>query len=156
MNICLYKRWAQFLSHRSSLIMAEIEIFLNIDETQMPFLSIPCSDIERLIISPFQWIHYVMFTICGARGDLSTTHNSPAVDYKTIKFPMTQTPTTIGLLVSFFFVCEIALQCLDFSRWLCLCRLWSFKWPNNNYRRDSMRQRLQRQCYTTRWTCLCC
>jgi hypothetical protein len=43
----------QFLSHRSSLIMAEIEIFLIIDETEISFLSIPRSDIERLAVSPF-------------------------------------------------------------------------------------------------------
>ncbi|KAH9983216.1 hypothetical protein BJV74DRAFT_894942 [Russula compacta] len=49
----------------------------------MSFLSIPRSDIERLAVSPFQWIRYVMFTICGARGDLSTTPNGPAVDYET-------------------------------------------------------------------------
>jgi hypothetical protein len=62
--------------------MAEIEIFLSIDEAQMSFLSIPRSDIERLAVSPFQWIRYVMFAICGARGDLSTTPNGPAVDYE--------------------------------------------------------------------------
>jgi hypothetical protein len=62
--------------------MAEIEIFLIIDETQIFFLSIPRSDIERLAVSPFQWIRYVMFSICGARGDLSTTPNGPAVDYE--------------------------------------------------------------------------
>ena len=63
--------------------MAEIEIFLSIDETQTSFLSIPRSDIERLALSPFQWIRYVMFAICGARGDLFTTPNGPAVDYET-------------------------------------------------------------------------
>jgi hypothetical protein len=62
--------------------MAEIEIFLSIDENQMSFLSISRSDIERLAVSPFQWIRYVMFAICGARGDLSTTPNGPAVDYE--------------------------------------------------------------------------
>ena len=61
--------------------MADIEIILSIDETQTPFLSIPRSDIERLAALPFQWIRYVMFAICGARGDLSTTPNGPAVDY---------------------------------------------------------------------------
>jgi hypothetical protein len=43
----------------------EIEIFLSVDETQMSFLSISRSDIERLAVSPFQWIRYVMFAICG-------------------------------------------------------------------------------------------
>ncbi|KAN0103821.1 hypothetical protein V8E52_011597, partial [Russula decolorans] len=59
-----------------------IEIFLSSDETQIYFLSIPRSDIERLAVSPFQWIRYVMFAICGAHGDLSTTPNGPAVDYE--------------------------------------------------------------------------
>ena len=62
--------------------MAEIEIFLSIDETQIFLLSIPCSDIERLAVSPFQWMRYVVFAICGAGGDLSTTPNGPAVDYE--------------------------------------------------------------------------
>jgi hypothetical protein len=62
--------------------MTEIENFLSIDEKQISFLSIPRGDIERLAVSPFQWIRYVMFTICGARGDLCTTPNGPAVDYE--------------------------------------------------------------------------
>ena len=63
--------------------MAEIEILLNIDETQVSFLSIPRSDIERLAVFPFRWIRYVIFAISGARGDLSATPNGPAVDYET-------------------------------------------------------------------------
>ena len=62
--------------------MAEIEIFLSTDETQMSFLSIPRDDIERLAVSPFRWIRYVMFVICGAPGDLSTTPDGPAVNYE--------------------------------------------------------------------------
>ena len=62
--------------------MTEIEIFLSIGEKQMTFLSIPRDDIERLAVLPFRWIRYVMFAICGARGDLSTTPNGPAVDYE--------------------------------------------------------------------------
>jgi hypothetical protein len=66
----------------STLIMAEIEIFISNEETQTSFLSIPRSDIERLAVSPLQWIRYVMFAICGARGELSTTPDGPAVDYE--------------------------------------------------------------------------
>jgi len=62
--------------------MAEIEIFLSIDETQVSFLSIPRSDIKRLAVSPFRWIRYVIFAICGARGDLSTAPDGPAVNYE--------------------------------------------------------------------------
>ena len=68
--------------------MAEIEIIqsVDIDETETPisFLSIPRSDIERLAVFPFRWIRYVMFAICGAQGNLSTTPNSTAVDYEEI------------------------------------------------------------------------
>ena len=62
--------------------MTEIEIFLSIDEMQISFLSIPRSDIERLAVSPFPWIRYTMFAVCGARGDLLTTPNGPAVNYE--------------------------------------------------------------------------
>jgi hypothetical protein len=61
--------------------MDKIEIFLSSERDNVPFLSIPRSDIERLAIFPFRWIRYVMFTICGARGDLLTTSDGPFVDY---------------------------------------------------------------------------
>jgi hypothetical protein len=61
--------------------MVEIEIFLSFHETQISFLSIPRSDIDRLALFPFRWMRYVMFTICGARGDLSSTPNGPPVNY---------------------------------------------------------------------------
>jgi hypothetical protein len=65
--------------------MTEIEIFISIDEKQISFLSIPRSDIERLAVSPFRWIQYTMFAICGARGDLLTKPNGPAVNYEDIE-----------------------------------------------------------------------
>ena len=49
-------------------------------------LSIPRCDIERLTVFPFRWIRYVMFTICGAPGDLSTTREGPPVDYDRTEF----------------------------------------------------------------------
>ncbi|KAI0251428.1 hypothetical protein BJV78DRAFT_1211494, partial [Lactifluus subvellereus] len=46
------------------------------------FLSISNNDVQRLSIHPFRWLRYVMFSICGARGDLSATPaDSPPVDY---------------------------------------------------------------------------
>jgi hypothetical protein len=70
------------------LIMVEIkiEIFLSLHEAQISFLSIPCSDIERLAVFPFRWIRYVMFSICGARGEFSTTPKGPPVDYDKTEF----------------------------------------------------------------------
>ena len=67
--------------------MADIEIFLSLPESQLPFLSNPHSDIDRLAVLPFRWIRYVMFTICGARGDLSPTPNGPPVDYDKTEVP---------------------------------------------------------------------
>ncbi len=67
--------------------MVEIEIFLSFHEAQISFLSIPLSDVERLSVFSFRWIRYVMFTICGARGDLSTTPKGPPVDYDKTEFP---------------------------------------------------------------------
>jgi hypothetical protein len=61
--------------------MATIEIFLSFQETTVSFLSIPRSDIDRLAVRPFRWIRYVMFSICGARGDLTRTLNGLPVDY---------------------------------------------------------------------------
>ena len=68
------------------IIMVEIEIFLSFEGNHVSFLSIPRSDIERLAIFPFRWIRYVMFTICGARGDLLTTPDGPSVDYDKTEF----------------------------------------------------------------------
>lgn len=58
-----------------------VKIFLNADGTQVPFLSIPDSDVQRLSRRPFKWLRYVMFAICGAHGDISMTLDGPPVDY---------------------------------------------------------------------------
>ena len=60
-----------------------VNIYLNIPGSgaPFPFLSIPHSDIQRLSVRPFKWLRYIMFCICGARGDLSETPNGPPVDY---------------------------------------------------------------------------
>ena len=96
--------------------MAEIEIFLSIDETQVSFLSIPRSDIERLAVLPFRWIRYVMFAICGARGDLSTAPNGPAVDYENTEIANDENTyyyRPSGKL--FFCVCGIAIHSVSTS-----------------------------------------
>jgi hypothetical protein len=104
--------------------MDQIEIFLIFNEVQIPFLSIPLSDIKRLAFSPFRWIRYVMFAICGSEGDLfeSPDPKCPAVDYDRTELPEnTYYYRPSGKL---FFLCVRLLfsQCLDFSRKLCLCR----------------------------------
>ena len=97
--------------------MAKIEIFLSIDETQISFLSIPCSNIERLTVSPFQWICYVLFAICGACGNLSTTPNSPAVDHKNTKIANDENTYYYWPLGKLSFcVRDCCSQCLNISR----------------------------------------
>ncbi|KAH9980904.1 hypothetical protein BGW80DRAFT_1267112 [Lactifluus volemus] len=71
--------------------MTEIEIFLIYDGTPKSFLLIPQSDIQRLAIYPFRWLRYVMFAICGARGDLSTTPEGPYVNYDRTEFADAET-----------------------------------------------------------------
>ncbi|KAN0082634.1 hypothetical protein V8E55_008429 [Tylopilus felleus] len=63
-----------------------VEIYLNDNErSKTPFLSIPNSDIERLSNHPFRWLRYIMFSICGAHGDLFETLDATGdpVDYHT-------------------------------------------------------------------------
>ncbi|KAH9050889.1 hypothetical protein EDB83DRAFT_1346785 [Lactarius deliciosus] len=58
-----------------------VEIYLSVDESQVSFLSIPLADVQRLAIRPFKWLRYVMYSICGAHGDLYATLDGPPVDY---------------------------------------------------------------------------
>ncbi|KAH9042303.1 hypothetical protein EDB84DRAFT_1559481 [Lactarius hengduanensis] len=60
-----------------------VNIYLNIDGSPLSLLTIPDSEAERLSIHPFKWIRYVMFSICGAFGDLSSSPppDGPSVDY---------------------------------------------------------------------------
>ena len=63
-----------------------VDIYLNYGEPpKAPFLSVPNSDIERLSNRPLRWLRYVMFSICGARGDLFRTLDptDDPVDYNT-------------------------------------------------------------------------
>ena len=58
-----------------------VNIYLNVDGPPLTFLNIPDSDVLRLSIRPYKWIRYTMFSICGARGYLSTAPNGPPVNY---------------------------------------------------------------------------
>ncbi|KAH9025432.1 hypothetical protein EDB85DRAFT_1893856 [Lactarius pseudohatsudake] len=65
----------------SSTIM--VDICLNIHGSQVLFLSIPLEDVQRLSVRPFKWMRFVMFSICGARGELSAIPDGPTVNYNT-------------------------------------------------------------------------
>ncbi|KAH8994519.1 hypothetical protein EDB92DRAFT_286656 [Lactarius akahatsu] len=58
-----------------------VEIYLNVDGFPFSFLSIPLDDVQRLSIRPFKWLRYVLYSICGARGDLYARLGDPPVDY---------------------------------------------------------------------------
>ncbi|KAH9051000.1 hypothetical protein EDB83DRAFT_2226619, partial [Lactarius deliciosus] len=60
-----------------------VDICLNIHGSQVLFLSIPLEDVQRLSIHPFKWMRFVMFSICGVRGELSAIPDGPTVDYNT-------------------------------------------------------------------------
>jgi hypothetical protein len=44
-------------------------------------LVISFADIQRLSTKPHKWLRYVLFAICGVRGDISLTANGPPVNY---------------------------------------------------------------------------
>ena len=58
-----------------------VEVYLQVDGTKHPFLSIPNCDVQRLAIRPLKWLRFVMFCICGARGQLHALSDDSAVDY---------------------------------------------------------------------------
>jgi hypothetical protein len=62
-----------------------VEIYLNVHGSHVSFLTIPHTDVQRLSIRPFKWLCFVIFSICGARGDLSATPDGPPVDYSSIE-----------------------------------------------------------------------
>ncbi|KAN0130605.1 hypothetical protein V8E53_011579, partial [Lactarius tabidus] len=58
-----------------------VNIYLSVDASPVHFLNIPNSDVLQLSIRPYKWIRYTMFSICGARGDISMAPNGQPVDY---------------------------------------------------------------------------
>ena len=58
-----------------------VDIHLLVHRSEVPFLSIPLADVQRLSIHPFKWLHFVIFAICGTQGELSATPNGKPVDY---------------------------------------------------------------------------
>ena len=64
------------------LINTMVDIYLSVHGERIRLLSIPLRDIQRLSIRPFKWLRFVMFCICGAKGQLSAMPDGlPAADY---------------------------------------------------------------------------
>jgi len=85
----LHHSGARLIRHASCAkprFIIMVDIHLNIPESRDPFISIPNSDVRRLSKRPFKWLRFVMFCICGARGDLSATPDGPPVDYDSTSF----------------------------------------------------------------------
>src|ERR1700723_4814111 len=61
-----------------------VDVYLKVEDQQVPALSIPLSDIQRLSIRPLKWLRFVTFAFCGAHGDLSPTPDGPPVDYNSV------------------------------------------------------------------------
>ncbi|EDQ99804.1 uncharacterized protein LACBIDRAFT_334685 [Laccaria bicolor S238N-H82] len=83
-----------------------VDVYLPIEDRQILALSIPFVDIERLSLRPVKWLRSLVFTVCGVRGDLSTTPNGPPVDY--------DTSTLDNLDERYFFVPEGDYRIVDF------------------------------------------
>jgi hypothetical protein len=64
-----------------------VDIYLKGHVSQVPFLSIPLADVQRLSIHPFKWLKFVLFCICGTCGDLSATPDGDPVDYHATELP---------------------------------------------------------------------
>lgn len=62
-----------------------VEIHLLAHGSEVPFLSIPLADVQRLSIRPFKWLRFVLFAICGTAGELSATPGGKPVDYESTK-----------------------------------------------------------------------
>ena len=58
-----------------------VKIYLKVDEMKIPFLSVPNDDTIRLAIHPFKWLRFIMFCICGVRGELHAMSDDSIVDY---------------------------------------------------------------------------
>jgi len=60
-----------------------VDIYLSVHGERIRLLSIPLRDVQRLSIRPFKWLRFVMFCICGAKGQLSAMPDGLPVDYDT-------------------------------------------------------------------------
>ena len=58
-----------------------VSIYLDNGSSQVPFLSVPLNDLQRLSIRPLKWLRFATFAVCGARGDLSLSPGGPTVNY---------------------------------------------------------------------------
>jgi hypothetical protein len=70
--------------------VASVDIYLATGEAcevLISFLRIPIKDVKRLSVRPFKWLRFVMYTICGAPGDISATPHGDQVEYDCTELP---------------------------------------------------------------------
>jgi hypothetical protein len=58
-----------------------VEIYLVAGESPTSFLCIPIQDVKRLSVRPFKWLRFMMYSICGAPGEISATPRGDPVEY---------------------------------------------------------------------------
>ena len=81
---------ARFPAHYHTMV----DIHLLAHESEVPFLSIPLADVQRLSIRPLKWLRFVLFAICGTSGELSATPDGKPVDYNS---------TELGVDATYYF-----------------------------------------------------
>lgn len=94
-----------------------VEIYLNVHEDQTLLLSIPLRDIQRLSIRPLKWLRFVMFCVCGAKGQLSATPDGLPVDDNTGITSLTDDDIYYYMTGGKFFFCiQDEIEALHFQR----------------------------------------
>ncbi|KAI9465837.1 hypothetical protein BJY52DRAFT_1143807 [Lactarius psammicola] len=76
-----------------------VEIYLNVHGSRFSFLSVPLSDVQKVTIHPFKWLRFVMYSICGARGDLYATLDGPPVEYDSTAMTLYTSSLRVRFLV---------------------------------------------------------
>jgi hypothetical protein len=62
--------------------MASIQLFIQIDNTWMPALTIPVADCNRFSLKPLKWLRFLGYTIYGREGYISARIGGRAVNYQ--------------------------------------------------------------------------
>jgi len=58
-----------------------VEVWLELDNTQHRALSIPMDTCMQFAISPLAWLSYLGFTICGSEGHIANTPYGEQLEY---------------------------------------------------------------------------
>ena len=96
--------------------MASVEMYLVTGAVPISFLSIPIKDVKRLSVRPFKWLRFVMYTICGAPGEISATPDGDQVEYDRTELADADVRYYYQRKVRFLYVRLFAYRNRSFSR----------------------------------------